>query len=193
MLESLLVYERDFFLWLNGCHSPFFDNFFWAYSGKIAWLPLAVCILFCLVYKKNWRETILVLLSIVLVILMCDQFASHVCKPLFTRFRPTHHPDFMDEVKTVFGYRGGRYGFISSHAANAFGFATFLSLLVRNKWLSLSLFLWAIINTSFLILFLLPFLVCYSVGLAIIPVSVCILIIFHNLPSYLMEREERMQ
>lgn len=147
MLESLLVYERDFFLWLNGCHSPFFDNFFWAYSEKIAWLPLAVSILFCLVYKKNWRETILVLLSIVLVILMCDQFASHVCKPLFTRFRPTHHPDFMDEVKTVFGYRGGRYGFISSHAANAFGFATFLSLLVRNKWLSLSLFLWAIINS----------------------------------------------
>ena len=28
---------------------------------------------------------------------------SHVCKPVFTRFRPTHHPDFMDQVKTVFG------------------------------------------------------------------------------------------
>ena len=67
----------------------------------------------------------MILLAIVLVVTLCDQFASHVCKPVFTRFRPTHHPDFMDQVKTVFGYRGGLYGFISSHAANAFGFATY--------------------------------------------------------------------
>ena len=29
---------------------------------------------------------------------------------------PTHHPDFMDQVKTVFGYRGGLNGFISSRS-----------------------------------------------------------------------------
>ena len=38
----------------------------------------------------------MILLAIVLTITLCDQFASHVCKPIFTRFRPTHHPDFMD-------------------------------------------------------------------------------------------------
>ena len=91
-------------------------------------------------------EIVLVLLAIVLTITLCDQFASHVCKPLFTRFRPTHHPDFMNEVKTVFGYRGGRYGFISSHAANAFGFAMFLTLLFRNRWLGFTLFFWATVN-----------------------------------------------
>lgn len=147
MLESLLVYERDFFLWLNGCHTLFFDNFFWMYSGKVAWVPLALVILFCLVYKENRKESAFVLLFLILTILLCDQFASHICKPLFARFRPTHHPDFMNEVKTVFGYRGGRYGFISSHAANAFGFATYLSFLLRNKWLALSFFLWALINS----------------------------------------------
>ena len=147
MLENLLAYERDIFLSLNGCHTPFFDNFFWLYSGKIIWLPLAIVILICLINKRNWRETVLVLLSIFLVILLCDQFASHICKPLFTRFRPTHHPDFMDKVKIVYNYRGGMYGFISSHAANAFGFATFMYLLLRNKWLSFSLFLWAVVNS----------------------------------------------
>lgn len=143
MVEKILVYERDLFFMLNGSDSPFLDRFMWLYSGKAVWLPLAFFILVVLLYKKKWRESILILLAIVLVITFCDQFASHVCKPIFTRFRPTHHPDFMDQVKTVFDYRGGRYGFISSHAANAFGFATFMSLLFRYRLFTWTIFLWA--------------------------------------------------
>lgn len=143
MIEHILDYERDLFFLLNGSDSPFLDRFMWLYSGKAVWLPLAAFILIVLLYKKNWRESILILLAIVLVITLCDQFASHVCKPIFTRFRPTHHPDFMDQVKTVFDYRGGRYGFISSHAANAFGFATFMSLLFRYRLFTWTIFLWS--------------------------------------------------
>lgn len=143
MVEKILVYERDLFFMLNGSDSPILDRFMWLYSGKAVWLPLAFFILVVLLYKKKWRESILILLAIVLVITFCDQFASHVCKPIFTRFRPTHHPDFMDQVKTVFDYRGGRYGFISSHAANAFGFATFMSLLFRYRLFTWTIFLWA--------------------------------------------------
>ena len=126
MVEKILIYERDAFFALNGSDSAFLDRFMWIFTGKAVWLPLAFLILLVLIYKKNWRESLLILLAIVLVVTLCDQFASHVCKPVFTRFRPTHHPDFMDQVKTVFGYRGGLYGFISSHAANAFGFATLM-------------------------------------------------------------------
>lgn len=143
MVEKILTYERDLFFMLNGSDSPFLDHFMWLYSGKAVWLPLAAFILIVLLYKKNWRESILILLAIVLVITLCDQFASHICKPIFTRFRPTHHPDFMEQVKTVFDYRGGRYGFISSHAANAFGFATFMSLLFRYRLFTWTIFFWA--------------------------------------------------
>lgn len=143
MVEKILVYERDLFFMLNGSDSPFLDRFMWLYSGKAVWLPLAAFILIVLLYKKKWRESILILLAIVLVVTFCDQFASHVCKPIFTRFRPTYHPDFMDQVKTVFDYRGGKYGFISSHAANAFGFATFMSLLFRYRLFTWTIFLWA--------------------------------------------------
>lgn len=107
MVEKILIYERDAFFALNGSDSAFLDRFMWIFTGKAVWLPLAFLILLVLIYKKNWRESLLILLAIVLVVTLCDQFASHVCKPVFTRFRPTHHPDFMDQVKTVFGYRGG--------------------------------------------------------------------------------------
>ena len=143
MVEKILAYERDMFFMLNGSDSPFLDRFMWLFSGKAVWLPLAAFILIVLLYKKKWKESILILLGIVLVVTLCDQFASHVCKPIFTRFRPTHHPDFMDQVKTVFDYRGGRYGFISSHAANAFGFATYMSLLFRYRLFTWTIFLWA--------------------------------------------------
>lgn len=143
MVEKILAYERDLFFMLNGSDSPFLDRFMWLFSGKAVWLPLAAFILIILLYKKKWKESILILLGIVLVVTLCDQFASHVCKPIFTRFRPTHHPDFMDQVKTVFDYRGGRYGFISSHAANAFGFATYMSLLFRYRLFTWTIFLWA--------------------------------------------------
>ena len=143
MVEKILAYERDLFFMLNGSDSPFLDRFMWLFSGKAVWLPLAAFILIILLYKKKWKESILILLGIVLVVTLCDPFASHVCKPIFTRFRPTHHPDFMDQVKTVFDYRGGRYGFISSHAANAFGFATYMSLLFRYRLFTWTIFLWA--------------------------------------------------
>ena len=46
-------------------------------------------------------------------------------------------------VDVVEGYRGGRYGFISSHAANTFAVCVFVSLLIRHKWVTFSMFLWA--------------------------------------------------
>lgn len=146
MLEQILSYERSAFFMLNGSNSTYMDNLMWLYSGKLVWLPLAVFILFMLVYKRNWKETVFVLLALILVITLCDQFASHLCKPLFTRFRPTHHPDFMNEVKTVFDYRGGKYGFMSSHAANAFGFATLMSLLLKYKPFTYTIFGWSVVT-----------------------------------------------
>lgn len=146
MLEQILRYERDVFFALNGSDSVYLDYFMWLFSSKQVWIPLAVLILVVLCYKKNWKEIIFVLLAITLVITLCDQFASHFCKPFFARFRPTSHPDFMNEVDTVFGYRSGKYGFISSHAANAFGFATFTAMLFRNKFYTYTIMIWGIVT-----------------------------------------------
>ena len=52
----------------------------------------------------------------------------------------------MYAVDVVNETRGGRYGFTSSHAANSFGIATFIMLLIRNRALSASLIVWASMN-----------------------------------------------
>lgn len=143
MLENILDYERGLFFILNGSDSALLDRFMWLYSGRAVWIPIAVFIAIILLYKRGWKESLFIILALALVVTMCDQFASGVCKPLFTRFRPTHHPEFMDQVQTVFGYRGGRYGFMSSHAANAFGFATFMVFLFHHALFSWVIYIWA--------------------------------------------------
>ena len=149
MLEKIIDYEHDLFLLINGFQSEFWDQFMWLFSGKIVWIPVAIFFIVILLYKNRhrWIEIILIFMAITLVITLCDQFASSFCKPFFERLRPTHHPDFVGEVSTVFGYRGGRFGFISSHAANAFGYAMLTSLIFRNRFYSIAIFAWATVNS----------------------------------------------
>jgi undecaprenyl-diphosphatase len=146
MLEQELQWEKGLFFFLNGSGSAFWDSFFWMYSYKWTWIPLYLGFLFVFVYKKNWKEIGLTILSVALVILLCDQITSGLFKPFFHRFRPTHHPDFQNQVDIVLGYRGGMYGFVSSHAANAFGLATFMALIFRNRLFTVMMLFFALLN-----------------------------------------------
>lgn len=146
-IENLLPAERDLFLALNGSESPFLDDMMWTISGRFIWIPLMLFILFIFFYQTRPKEAILVTLFFILVIVAADQISSSFFKPFFERFRPTHHPDFKDMVDIVNNYRGGRFGFISGHATNSFALATFLSLVFKNRLLTISVFLWATINS----------------------------------------------
>ncbi|MCD8318623.1 MAG: hypothetical protein LUC45_07215 [Paraprevotella sp.] len=86
-------------------------------------------VVFYLVIRNNsMSEVGLIILCFGLAILLADQFSSSFCKPYFARFRSAQDPQLMYLVDVVDGYRGGRYGFISSHAANTFAVCIFLSL-----------------------------------------------------------------
>ena len=146
-VEGMLPLERDLFFALNGSESLFLDNVMWTISGRLVWIPLYLFILFLFFYRVPRKEGILAALFLILVFVLCDQVSSALFKPLFERFRPTHHPDFKDIVDTVNDYRGGLYGFISGHATNSFGLAVFLSLLFRHRAVTLITLFWAALNS----------------------------------------------
>ena len=123
-LEDWIGLDQRLLLLLNGSNSLFFDHLM---NG----------------ITNSMREVGLIVLFLALSILLADQFSSSFCKPYFARFRPAQDPLLMYLVDVVDGYRGGRYGFISSHAANTFAVCIFLALLVRNVWMTFSLVLWA--------------------------------------------------
>lgn len=146
LVNSLIPYEGSLFLWLNSQHNAFFDSFMSIYSGKIIWIPFVISALGVFTVKTKKMEALLVILAIVLVCTLCDQLASSIIKPMCERVRPTYYPGIENLVHTVENYRGGRFGFISSHSANGFGTATFSALLFRHRLFTFAIFLWASIS-----------------------------------------------
>lgn len=142
---SLLELDKVITLAINGCHSPFFDNFFYIYTQTWTWLP-AILILLVWMWRKWGIRSLYVVAGIAFCILLSDQISSSLLKPLVARLRPTHNPEISDLIHIVNGYRGGQYGFVSSHAANATTFVTFTALLFRNKIYTILLSLWAFLT-----------------------------------------------
>ena len=146
MLQQILQWDQAATLWINGSQSLFLDGFFMSITQTVTWLPLIAVLLYVLIRNNDFRHIGLIILFIGLCILLADQMASGFCKPYFKRFRPTQDPQIMYLLDVVNDYRGGRYGFFSSHAANTFSVAMFVTLLVRRRGLGLMLFSWAALN-----------------------------------------------
>lgn len=145
MIEYLSDIDADALLAVNGLHTMFQDAFWWLVTAKWSSLLLALALVWILLHQ-NRRHALLVLAMVVLTVLVADQVSSGLIKHLVERLRPTHDPSLESMVHVVNGYRGGLYGFVSSHAANSFALSTFMALLMRRKAVALSLFLWALLQ-----------------------------------------------
>ena len=142
MFDYLNDIDTDALLAVNGLHDMFQDALWWMVSAKWSSLLLVLALIWILLHQ-NRRHALLVLAMIAIVILIADQVSSGLIKHLVERLRPTHDPSLGDAVHIVNGYRGGMYGFVSSHAANSFAVATFIALLMRHRLVTCSLFAWA--------------------------------------------------
>ncbi len=142
----MLELDKTLTLMLNGSNSLLVDGIAWTATQTATWLPLAVVLLYVIIRNNEIGGVWRMVLGIALSILVADQVASSVFKPLVARFRPANDPAIMYLVDVVRGYRGGMYGFFSSHAANTFAVATFVSFAVRSRSLSAALYSWALLN-----------------------------------------------
>lgn len=148
---------KEFILWLsdidarlllivNGAHSPFFDSVMWCISGRWIWVPFYAVLAYLLFRRMSWKRASICLVTIGLIILAADQTCATLIRPEIGRLRPANLNNPLSSfVHVVNGYRGGRYGFPSCHAANTFALAVFMSLVIRHKWFTVMKFSWAFI------------------------------------------------
>lgn len=142
-INSIKSVDTDLFLFLNDKHNAFFDFIMYWASNRFTWIPLYFFFAF-LVFKKIGKRTWLVVAAAVLLILLSDQISNHVFKNNFLRYRPCHNLLIQSQVH-LNGDCGGTYGFVSSHAANTFALAMFLSLFFykKIKYFGVFVFSWA--------------------------------------------------
>lgn len=144
MLEQLLQYDEDLFLFLNGLGSPTWDGF-WMFMTKTRnSAPLYLLLLYFTYKNFGLKKTGVVLVAVALMITCTDQL-SNFFKFGIGRLRPCHDPEISTAMRLVKSYCGGQFGYFSAHAANTFAPATFFTILFRGRvrYMGVLLFLWA--------------------------------------------------
>lgn len=147
MLEQLKELDNSVFLALNGSDSLYWDGVMWLVTKTQTWIPLLLVLLYVVMKNSDARRLLMVMTALVVTVLLADRLSSGFIKPMVMRWRPTYDITFLHTIDTVFGYKGGNYGFVSSHAANTFSLFVFLSLLFRSRLMSVCLFVWACVSS----------------------------------------------
>ncbi len=146
-MDYLINIDSDLLLWLNGAHNAFFDTFMMLFTGRFIWVPMYLALTYVLFRNMTPKQALMCLVAIALVIVIADQMSSSLIRHSVGRLRPANLENpISNMVHIVDGYRGGRYGFPSSHAANSFGLAFFLLFLLRRSPIPTFIILWAIVN-----------------------------------------------
>ena len=113
-------------------------------TATLFWLPLYLFLIF-LIFKIYRKDGWFILLGAAITIVLADQITTSFMKPFFARLRPSQDPGLQGLVHLVNGYKGGLHGFASSHAANTFGTALFVWLVLRPCYQKAGwIFAWAI-------------------------------------------------
>jgi undecaprenyl-diphosphatase len=144
-MEWLIDFDKRALLFLNGKHSPLWDDVMWWASDKKIWIPLYAVLLINIIIRELPYRFIFTVLFVVVAITLSDQI-SNLIKDFVERFRPTWDPEIMKRIHTVNDYRANKpFGFVSNHAANAFCLFSYLACQFKSYRWGLFLFLYALI------------------------------------------------
>lgn len=145
MLEALEEFDREIFLFFNGLHQPWLDQAMFYMTKATFWIPVYLLLLYLIAKTYSWKIMLWSLLAVAVVVTIGDRISVELFKEVFQRYRPSRNLTLGPLTHIVNNYRGGLYGFISSHATNIFGITTFVILLLRKRYRAITplLTLWA--------------------------------------------------
>jgi len=142
--------DLTFFFFFNGLHSNGADIFFYFVSHRFFWIPLYLIILIATFYTYK-KKAIPIVLLLILTIFLTDQ-SCNVIKRSVQRVRPSHQTEWVEKVHLIDYpdgkvYKGGKFGFPSSHAANSMALALFVILFLaqKRKWIIFTAILWVLL------------------------------------------------
>lgn len=139
MIQWFESIDRALVLAINGLHTPFWDEFMWIVSAKLTWFPAYFLLLYLCWRKLGSRATLWYLITALIAVGLSDLLASQVIKESVMRYRPSHNTLLTERLHFYTlpdgePYKGGMYGFVSSHAANFFAMATVSFLVLKSKY-----------------------------------------------------------
>ncbi len=146
MLDELLKYDTELFLFLNNLGNTSWDGFWRFVTEKWSSIPLYAFLLYLVFKHYGWKGTLIIIVCVALMITATDQIAS-----LFKYGIKRPRPCKLEELQPLMRYVAdgcGRFGYFSAHAASSMAAAVFLGLSLQKwyKYLPFILLLWAVIT-----------------------------------------------
>jgi len=147
MLEKVIALDKELFIFLNGLGSSTYDNFWLIITKQINWTPFFLFIFYLLYKKIGWKNFLITVVFIALLILLCDQSAN-LFKDSVQRLRPCNDTEINSVIRIV--EKRDSFSFFSGHATNSMATTVFVFLIARKFYKHMYL------------LFLFPFIFAYS-------------------------------
>lgn len=144
MIEELLKYDTELFLFLNSLGNETWDGFWLIVTEKWSSIPLYALLLYLIYRKFGLKRTLIILVAVALLITAADQLAN-LFKNGIQRPRPCRVELLKPTIRFI-AERCGRYGYFSAHAANTMALAVFVGILLKKYYpkLVFALLFWAV-------------------------------------------------
>lgn len=143
-MTGLIQFDQELFQLINGVwHNAFLDALLPYWRNKLFWIPLYLFLAGFVLIKYKLKGLFFIL-GVVLSIGLADTVSSKIVKKEIKRIRPCNDVAIRESVHLLVPCGPG-YSFTSSHAANHFAIATFISLTLGQffRKMRFPLFLWA--------------------------------------------------
>lgn len=131
MIDKLLTWDRETFIYLNNLGIEAYDQF-WAITTTIStWTPLFLVFIFLLFQNVSPKKAA-VRLGYTVVLLLVVHGLTWLTKALAKRIRPNLDDTVLHFTRIVQASEG--YSFFSGHASFSFALTTFMVLMLKNKY-----------------------------------------------------------
>ena len=141
MIETFKQFDLQLFYLINQSISNVVFDFICPVLRDKRFLSLCYLVFGIVMYQSFPKQFLKIAAVGALTFLLTDQISSSLIKPYFQRLRPCN--DHLVIVRLIIEHCGSGFSFVSSHAANSFGMATFLSVIFKERWAVTTLVIWA--------------------------------------------------
>ena len=97
VIQTLVDWDTQIFLAINGLHNDYWDNFMQMFSGRFIWLPFYLSIAYVMFRCFPWRVNVTCLIVLALLITINAQMSGSHIRSFVGRLRP----DNTDTPKTL--------------------------------------------------------------------------------------------
>ena len=141
---GLPAWEKSFFVFLQSFHTDFLNSVMEIFSGSLIWLPLVLLLAWRTYSRFSKRNFYLCVCMLIMLVAVTDSSTSYFFKNLIQRLRPCKMPDIRPYIPDFGQGCGGKWGFFSSHSANAATIVHFMSAFACRRRIEI-LICWAFV------------------------------------------------